>query len=34
MKINLQKYTGNLRHALAIDGYIEELTCPGDLVRD
>ena len=34
MSVNLQKYTGSLRHALAIDGYIEELTCPGDLVRD
>jgi|GEM_PF-2759125 len=28
MFINLQKYNGTLRHALAIDGYIEELTCP------
>jgi len=26
--INLQKHTGTLRHALAIDGYIEQLTCP------
>jgi hypothetical protein len=34
MSVNLQKYTGSLRHALAIDGYIEELTCPRDLVRD
>lgn len=32
--INLSKFTGSLRHALAIDGYIEELTCPLDQIVD
>ena len=34
MYINLHKYTGTLRHALAIDGIIEALTCPLDRVVD
>lgn len=32
--LNLQKYTGRLRHALVINGYVEELTCPMDSIRD
>lgn len=34
MHVNLQKFTGTLRHALSIDGYIEELTCPVERVQD
>jgi hypothetical protein len=33
MYINLSKYTGSLRHALVIDGYVEELTCPVDRLK-
>jgi hypothetical protein len=34
MYINLQKFTGSLRHALVIDGVVEELTCPVENVKD
>ena len=32
--LNLQKYTGELRHALVIDGYVEAITCPVENIED
>lgn len=34
MYLNLNRWTGDLEHALVIDGYVEPLTCPVDLITE